>query len=46
MADVQEAVKFALASSELPKNELFTDVYINQGDLKVRGCDPFSGYSP
>ena len=45
MAEVEEAVAFALESSELPKNELYTDIYINQGDLKVRGCDPFTGNS-
>jgi len=46
MEDVQEAVKFALESSELPKDELFTNIYVNQGDLQVKGCDPFTGYSP
>ena len=42
MADVEEAVSFCLAGEELPTPELYTHVYNNQGDLKIRGCDPFT----
>ncbi len=43
MAEVEEAVKFALESSQLPEKELFTDIYVNQGDLRVKGSDLFCG---
>lgn len=39
---IEEAVEFSLAGSELPTPELYTHVYANQGDLAVRGCDPFT----
>ena len=42
LAKVEEAVKFALEGTELPVPELYTDIHINQGNLKVRGCDPFT----
>lgn len=42
MSTIDEAVDFALAGSELPTPELYTSVYMDQGDLKIRGCDPFT----
>lgn len=42
LAQVEEAVQFALEGSELPTPELYTNVYVDQGDLKIRGCDPFT----
>lgn len=42
LAVVEEAVEFALAGSELPTPELYTHVYVNQGDQSIRGCDPFT----
>ena len=41
-AEVKEAIEFCLQGSELPPHELYTHVYVNQGDLLVRGCDPFT----
>ena len=41
-AEVKEAVEFCLQGSELPPQELYTHVFANQGDLLVRGCDPFT----
>ena len=41
-AEVKEAIEFSLQGSELPPHELYTHVYVNQGDLLVRGCDPFT----
>ena len=42
MAKVEEAVEFALSGSELPTPELYTHVLVDQGDLPIRGCDPFT----
>jgi hypothetical protein len=42
LAQVEEAVEFALAGSELPTPELYTHVYVDQGDQAIRGCDPFT----
>lgn len=42
MTEVEEAKAFALEGQELPIPELYTDIYVNQGDIKVRGCDPFT----
>lgn len=42
LGEVEEAVEFALAGSELPTPELYTHVYVNQGDQNIRGCDPFT----
>ena len=41
-AEVEEAIEFCLQGSELPPQELYTHIYVNQGDLPVRGCDPFT----
>ena len=41
-AEVKEAIEFCLQGSELPPHELYTHVYVNQGDLPVRGCDLFT----
>ena len=42
LSTVEEAVKFSLEGSELPIPELYTNVYVDQADLKIRGCDPFT----
>ena len=39
---MEEAVDFCIKGEELPTPELYTDVYVDQGDLPVRGCDPFT----
>ena len=43
-AEVKEAVKFAQSGSELPPEELYSDVYQDQVEkqLFIRGCDPFT----
>ena len=43
-AKVKEAVEFATSGSELPPNELYTDVYCDQEEagLYIRGADPFT----
>lgn len=45
MAEVKEATEFALAGSELPPHELYTDVYTDQATegLYIRGCDVLTG---
>ena len=41
---MKEAVEFATSGSELPANELYTDIYSDQNEtgLYIRGCDPFT----
>lgn len=41
-AHVQEAVAFALSGSELPPEELYTDIFTSTPNELVRGCDPFT----
>ena len=43
-AEVKEAVAFATSGSELPPDELYTNVYCDQNEmgLYIRGCDPFT----
>lgn len=45
LATVTEAKEFALSGSELPSQELFTDVYTDQEQegLYIRGSDMFTG---
>ena len=42
LAEVEGAVASALEDPELPESELFTDIYADQGNLRVRGCDSFT----
>ncbi len=42
LSTVEEAVKFSLEGSELPTPELYTNVYVDQADMRIRGCDPFT----
>ena len=44
IAEVEEAVKFSLEGTELPPQELYTDIYTDQAkeNLFVRGADPFT----
>jgi len=41
-AEVGEAVEFSLQGSELPPHELYTHIFVDQGDLPVRGCDLYT----
>lgn len=43
-AEVQEAIKYSLEGSDLPPQELYTDVYTDQveDNLFIRGVDPFT----
>ena len=40
--DIKEAVKFAMAGSVLPEEEMYTDIFVNTPEFPVRGCDPFT----
>ena len=40
--EVEEAVEYALQGSELPPQELYSHIFVDQGDLPVRGCDLFT----
>lgn len=44
-AEVNEAREFALEGTELPPNELFSDIYSDQEaeGLYIRGCDMYTG---
>jgi len=41
-AEVEEAVKFSLQGSGLPLQELYTHIFVDQGDLPVQGCDLYT----
>lgn len=43
-AEVDEAVKYSLEGTDLPPQELYTDVYTDQAEkgLFIRGSDPFT----
>ena len=41
-AEVEEAVMFSLQGSELPPQELYTHIFVDQGNLPVRGCDLYT----
>ena len=41
-AEVEEAVEFSLQGSELSPHELYSHIFVDQGDLPVRGCDLFT----
>lgn len=41
-ADIKEAVHIASAGTELPLEELYTNIYNSTPAFMVRGCDPFT----
>lgn len=40
--EIKEAVDFCTSGSELPAEELYSDIYTNTPIHSVRGCDPFT----
>ena len=41
-ADIKKAVANAISDTELPLEEMYTDIYTNTPEFMVRGCDPFT----
>ncbi|XP_003391149.1 PREDICTED: pyruvate dehydrogenase E1 component subunit alpha, somatic form, mitochondrial-like, partial [Amphimedon queenslandica] len=41
-ADIKKAVANAISDTELPLEEMYTDIYTSTPEFMVRGCDPFT----